>query len=418
MPRIGRFVLKILIVLIVGIAILALYNKEKITRLYKVLHLFDEDVIVDNFLHMEDIFSVDTIHRNAKSFDFQNQGGYSLPGSFTLKDSVISVTQYLDSSQTTGLLVLHADTIIYESYYRGNTPNTTHISWSVAKSMVSASIGKAIEEGFIKSVLDPITDYVPALKGSGYDGVRIKDILQMSSGIGFDEDYQKFNSDINRLGRYFALGLSLDKFCGTLDQTRAPGTFHQYVSMDTQVLGMLIQEATGMDFADYFETRIWQAIGAEHEAYWIQDNKGMEAVFGGMNACLRDYGRFAYLYANQGEMNGQKILRPEWIRESTTPDGPHLMPGDNPLSSSDLGYAYQWWIPEGDHDEFMAIGVYNQYIYIYPARKIAIIKTSANLKFKTEKRKTNHEAIAFFRSIVSSLNNAEGQHIKELDPTF
>lgn len=404
--------------LLVGLFLLGVWKKEKIVRLNKVIHLFDEEVIVGNFLHMEDIFNVDTIHKADHRFSFQNGVKLNLPDSFLFGDTVKSTNQYLDESQTTGLLILHLDSVIFEEYYRGNTAEQTHISWSVAKSMVSATVGKAIQEGFIRSVEEKITDYVPGLYGSGYDEVRIKDILQMSSGVGFDEDYHKFSSDINRLGRYFALGLPLDGFCKSLEREREPGSFHQYVSMDTQVLGMLIREATGMDFADYFESRIWKPLGAEHDAYWIQDDKGMEAVFGGMNACLRDFGRFGYLYVNNGIIGDNQILNEEWIAASTRPDGAHLLPGKNPLSSSDLGYGFQWWIPEGQDGEFMAIGVYNQYIYIHPQKNIVIVKTSANLKYKTEKRKTNHEAIAFFRSLAELASPAVAEKKIELETTF
>lgn len=416
--KLALWIIRILLVIILLIGSVAFLQKEKIVRLYKVIHLFDEDVIVDNFLHMEDIFNVDTIRHGESVFEFQHADAYDLPSSFSYNNSEVNVQEYLDRTQTNGLLILHGDTILKESYYRGNGPEVTHISWSVAKSLVSSAVGKALEEGYIETIEDPITKYVPGLKDSAYDGVRIKDILQMSSGAGFDEDYHTFGSDINRLGRYFALGMSLDRFCTTLDRERPPGTYHNYVSTDTQVLGMLVREATGMEFSDFFESRIWDPIGAEGNAYWIEDNKGMEAVFGGMNARLKDFGRFGYMYGNGGRIGDRQVISPQWIRASTTPDAPHLLPGDNPLSSSDLGYGYQWWIPEGDAGEFMAIGVYNQYIYIHPSFRIVIVKQSANLEYKTLKRKTNHEALAFFRSVAGQVTPRTGIKKTELESTF
>ena len=274
--------------------------------------------------------------------------------------------------------------------------------------MISALVGIAIDEGFISSEEDEITKYVPELFGSAYQNVRIKDILQMSSGAGFTEDYQDFNSDINRLGRYFALGLSLDRFAKTIRSERPAGKYHKYVSVDTQVLGMLVRNSTGMDLSEYFETRVWRKIGAAHQAYWIEDKQGMEAAFGGFNATLRDYARFGLLYLHNGKMLEEQVVPADWVYKSITPDAAHLLPGENnPYSNSNLGYGFQWWIPEGDEQEFIAIGVYNQFIYVNPSKNIVIVKHSSNLNYKKERQDTNNASIAFFRAISTAFESSE-----------
>jgi CubicO group peptidase (beta-lactamase class C family) len=153
------------------------------------------------------------------------------------------------------------------NYWYGHRKDKQHISFSVAKSFVSALMGIAIEEGFVKNIEQADTDYVPELVGSGYDGVSIKNVLQMSSGVRFNEDYSDFNSDINRFSRAAAFGTSLDDFSASLVREREPGTYHHYVSIDTQVLGMVLTRATGKCLTDYLSEKIWQPLVMEHQAF-------------------------------------------------------------------------------------------------------------------------------------------------------
>ena len=160
----------------------------------------------------------------------------------------------------------------------------------------------------------------------------------------------------------------MDDFVISLKSEREPGTYNHYVSMDTQVLGMVLRETTGQTLSSYLEEKIWKKTGMESDAYWLVDSTGMEMAFGGLNVVLRDYARFGQLFLNNGVYDGQQIIPKQWVQDSVTPDAPHLMPGENPLSSWIMGYGYQWWIPETSvkkiKTDYMAIGVYNQYIYI------------------------------------------------------
>jgi hypothetical protein len=147
--------------------------------------------------------------------------------------------------------------------------------------------------------------------------------------------------------------------------------------MDTQVLGMMLRNATGKTLSQYLEEKIWKKTGMESNAKWLIDDTGMELAFGTLNVTLRDYARFGRLYMNHGNWNGEQIIPEHWITASVTPDAPHLMPGDNPLSKERFGYGFQWWIPEEPHGDFMALGVYGQCIYVNPEKKIVIVKNSA-----------------------------------------
>ena len=301
------------------------------------------------------------------------------------------------------MIVIKDNKITFEEYWLGNDENSVVISWSMAKSVISALMGIAIDEGLIQDVYDPVTKYVPYLKGTGYDNVPIKHVLQMSSGIGFTEDYGVFNSDINRLGRLLALNSSIDEFVASLKKIREPGTYHQYVSMDTQVLSMVLREVTGKTISEYMEEKLWKRIGTESDGYWLIDNQGVEIVFGCFNAVLRDYARLGLLFLNEGKWGGQAIVPEDWIQASVTPDAPHLQPGENPASFWVLGYGYQWWIPQHPEGDFLAIGAAGQYIYVHPAHCLVITKTSAYGDYKIDGKDKILQTIEMFRAIANGM---------------
>ncbi len=392
---------------LVGLVVVGLIMAPKLLRLYRVVHLFDQDVIVENFLTMETIFPVSTIAPAKTPFIFPQGTALPLPQSFIYQGETIDVQQWFDETQTTGLLVIKNGEIIFEDYYRGHREDGHHISWSVAKSFTSALVGIALEEGAFGSIEDPVTQYVPELNGSSYDGVRIKDILQMSSGAKFNEDYGDYDSDINKFGRILALGGSLDDFSASLDREVEPGSRHHYVSIDTQVLGMLLVRVTGKSLSQYLQEKIWQPLGMEYPAYFITDDSGMELALGGLNVSLRDYAKLGQLYLNNGRWGDQQIVPEQWVRDSVTPDAPHLLPGDNPLSDSVWGYGYQWWIPTDPDGDFLAAGIYNQYIYIYPKHGLVIVKNTANHNYTSDKEPSKAMHVAFFREIARKTSTVE-----------
>ena len=242
----------------------------------------------------------------------------------------------------------------------------------MAKSFISALIGIAVNEGHIKSIEQSVDAYATSLGGSGYEGVSIKNVLQMSSGVAFNEDYGDFYSDINRWGRDFSLGNSQDAFAATLKNDIEPGTVNHYVSINTHVLGMVLTQATGRSITDYMQEKLYNPMGMEHDGLWIIDGQGMEMALGGLNLTLRDFAKLGSLYLHDGTFNGQQIVPASWVADSRTMDQPHLLPGN------DFGYGYQWWMVGGDSGEFMAMGVYGQYIYINPETNTVIVKNSAN----------------------------------------
>lgn len=343
-----------------------------------------DPMIVDieySFIHMDEYLPIKVVEKANQPFIFPSIENRNLPQEFVYNGATYNTMQYVDSSYTQGLLIIQNDTIKYENYWRGQEEDTRHISWSVAKSFISALFGIAMEEGFIESINQTVDEYLPELKGSGYEGVKIKDVLQMSSGIYFDETYSNPQSDIQQYWQGFVFGESQDEFAASLNNEKLPGTYNNYVSIDTHVLGMIIVKATGKSLAAYLEEKIWKPIGAEFDAYWIVDAKGMEMALGGLNATLRDFAKLGRLYLNKGNWEGKQIVPKDWVETSTFSIEEHLQPESENSSSPGIGYGYQWWVLDGDEGEFLAWGVFNQYIYVNQSTNTVIVKNSANKDF-------------------------------------
>ena len=400
--RILAYVAAVLLVLIAAAAALEWRN---VTRLIFVRRLFSGANQVEHFRSMPSIFPVHVVHKASAPFQFASGTPLVLPASFAFAGGSEDTAAFLAGTDTTGLLILHEDKLVYEQYWLGNNAGTQWIAWSVSKSFTSALFGIAVRSGAIGSVEDAVTRYVPELKGGAYEGTRIKDVLQMSSGASWNEDYSNPESDINRFGRTFALGGSLDAFAATLTRQYQPGTFNRYNTMDSQVIGMILRRATGKTETEYLQEQIWSPLGMESDAYWITDDNGAEFAGGGLNATLRDFAKLGRLYLHGGNWNGTQIIPAEWVQASVTPDAPHLMPGKRASSDAVWGYGYQWWIPDNS-GAFSAIGIFNQFVYVNPALHLVIAKTSANHRYGTandESSDREAEHFAFFKAIEKSL---------------
>ena len=383
--------------ILLTIIVAGVWSYPKYKKLDHTLHLFDEDRIVNNFRTFDSIWPFAVLTASSNPYIYPRASAVKLPEHFDFNGDSHSTIDFLKDSWTTGFLVIQNDTIVFEKYYLGNTESTRTISWSMAKSYISALFGIAVHEGYITDIMQNVEEYVPELMGSAYEGVRIKDVLQMSTGVQFNEDYGDFYSDINRWGRGFALGNSQDAFAATLEREAEPGTVIHYVSINTHVLGMILTRATEKTITDYMQEKLYDPMGMEHDGYWLLDSENMEVALGGLNLTMRDYAKIGSLYMNDGYWNGTQIVPEAWVQSSITSVAPHLQKGA-------FGYGYQWWIPKGNVGEFMARGVYNQNIYINPATKTVIVKLSANPRFndKTYVPGNDYAAIELYRAIASS----------------
>ena len=377
---------------------------DRIQRLQVVGSLFTGAEQIQNFNSMHEMFPVNVLPRAEQVLEFESGVAVQLPTSFMYRGAEVLISEFITRTDSGALLVLKDGKVTFEQYWQTGGRDQTWLSMSVAKSFISALIGIAVDQGLIGDITEPVTDYVPELAGSAYDNVRIKDILQMSSGASWNEDYGDPESDINRFGRVFALGGSMNEFAATLVPDLTPGTYNRYNSTDTQVLGMLLTKVTGRSVNDYMIEMLWHPMGAENVGYWLTDAEGMEMAFGGLNITARDYAKLGEMYRMGGALNGQQIVPADWVKASITPDAPHLMPGNNPNSDWPIGYGQQWWIPEGDVGEFMAIGVYNQFIYVAPESNTVIVKLSANSAYGTPDdpdASSEFESLELFRAIAA-----------------
>ncbi len=389
------FIFVFLLLSVVGICAYRFYFFPKLT-------IWDDDKRAENFRSMDKIFPSKWIHRSSKPHQL-NENYQKLEISYLFDERNRQMTEMLERSGTTGILVVKNDTIVYEQYFQGNTQNAKNNSWSVAKSFVSALVGIAIADGYISSVNDPITKYLPELAQTGYRDVPIKHILQMSSGVKFSEDYLDNSSDINNLlPQIFLQMRPIKKVALDFPSESPSGKKFHYISLDTQILGMLIERATGKSVSAYLQTKLWEPLGAESEAFWSTDNYNTELSFCCLNATLRDYAKFGLLYLHNGYYNGKQILPANWIEESIVPDSPHLQVGATDAKDyGRWGYQYQWWIPTGSTGDYLAVGIWGQYIYINPQKNVVIVKTSTGSW--TMATKDDDEAVAMFRAISQKL---------------
>lgn len=365
---------------------------------YPKLSLFETGKRAKNFRKMQRAFPSQSIKASNSPYTFE-ENFHNLDITYDFGGNQHRMSEFLEKTETTGFIVIKDSKILCEKYFQGNSNLEKNTSWSVAKSFTSALVGIAISEGYITSVNEKVIKYLPELVGSGYQDVSIKQVLQMSSGVMFSEDYGNDSSDINKLlPQLFLYMQSIKKVALKFPSEYHPGTRFHYISLDTQILGLLIERATGQRFSSYFETKLWQPLGAEYGAFWLTDSHQTELTFCGLNATLRDYAKFGLLYLNQGYFNGKQIVPESWVKESIVPDSPHLQVGATSEEYGKWGYQYQWWIPTKSNGDYCAVGVWGQYIYIAPKEKVVIVKTSSGLTTP----QVDDQAVALFRAIARS----------------
>jgi CubicO group peptidase (beta-lactamase class C family) len=361
--------------------------------------LFGGGSQVENFREMATIYPVRVARRSSRPAPFDLGEPIELPAAFEVQEKTLDTAQFLSEMETTGLLVLKDGRLVFERYWLGNDATTQAASWSVGKSFVSALVGIAIDQGAIRSVEEPVSLYAPMLKGGAYDGVRLKDVLQMSSGARWSEDYSDPDSDINKWIRITADGGSLDAFAAGCVRECEPGTFNRYNTTDTHVLAMVVRAATGRSLTEYLRENLWEPLGAEADAFWVVDSTGAEVAGGGLNAILRDYAKLGALYLNRGVWNARRIVSQAWVEASVTPDAAHVMPG-----TESSGYGFQWWVPD-DSGAYAAIGTYNQFVWVDPVTRTVIAQTAAFRRYAADLRPESYRTAdcrALFRAIADA----------------
>ncbi|MFN3312317.1 MAG: serine hydrolase domain-containing protein [Hyphomonas sp.] len=299
--------------------------------------------------------------------------------SYQVEDATYDLYDFLSLDNVTGMIVLKDGEVVYETYQRGNTPETRWMSMSVAKSITSTLVGAAIVEGHIGGLDDMVVDYVPTLAGSAYDGVSIRDILLMASGVEWNETYTDPSSDRRDLLRAQVEqrpGAAMEVMAA-LPRAHEPGTHHTYSTGETQVMAEVVHGAVGMPLADYLAQTIWQPYGMEADAnWWLDSADGVEIGGSGLSATLRDFARFGQFFLDGGMIDGEPILPEDWTETAGQPQ--------NLSDSETIEYGYMWWPgwtePSIADGAFAAIGIQGQNIYINPTRNIVIATHMAQPK--------------------------------------
>lgn len=318
-----------------------------------------------NYANITDhkIFPYRTVETASVPFVFPVTERPQAPTEISFVEENESFDDYLARTKTVAFLIIRNDTIQYEKYFNKYEEKSIVASFSMAKSVVSMLIGIAIDEGRIQSVDEPVTNYIPELKANGFNAVTIKHLLQMTSGLNFNESYT------NPFGHAatFYYGTNLRKAIDKLKLKDQPGEKFNYTSGTTQILGLVLERALeNQTISAYLEEKIWKPLGMEYDATWSLDRKkdGLEKTFCCLNARARDFAKLGRLYLHNGNWNGTQIISEQWVAESTKIDS---------AQHSSPYYQYQWWLTK-DAAQFYATGILGQYIFVDPHKNLIIVR--------------------------------------------
>jgi CubicO group peptidase (beta-lactamase class C family) len=298
---------------------------------------------------------------------WQEADDFTMPGDYDA---------FAFATHTDALLVAREGRIVFEDYRNRFDPEERHIGFSMSKTIIAMLVGQALARGEIQSLDDPATRYWPALEGGGYDGVTIRNLLEMRSGADIVERYDfGENPSLAACIHDTAIVLNRARFADfgmAVGRREEPGASFNYATLDTAVLGRVLENATGIRLARLMTERLWQPLGAEHDAFWLADGPpgaGRALAGMGFNAALRDFARLGQLMLDDGMAGDMRVLPEGWVAQMTT-----MRPLDP--ASPRPGYGFQTWQLGNEPGAFAAIGLAGQYIYVHPASRTVIVKLS------------------------------------------
>lgn len=341
-----------------------------------VRHLYDgkldPEIMINTSRNIDRLFPTRTVAKGDKINELTYKSRQFEYFQYRDKNETYDLYDYLAIGRVGGLLILHDSEIAYERYLLGNSEQTRWMSMSVVKSMTALLIGAAIQDGHIKHAEDPIVDYLPELKNSAYDGVRVRQLLQMTSGVAWNEAYTDPTSDRRAMleAQIQQTPGAILRLMAELPRAAEPGAVWNYSTGETHVAGALVRAATGMPVADYLSQKIWQPMGMESDAnWWLESPQGLEVGGSGLSATLRDYARFGLFMLQDGIVDNKRVLPQGWMRDASTP----LLAGGEATP-----YGYMLWImPDG---AFAAVGIFGQWVYVNPKSNVVIVMWSAQPK--------------------------------------
>jgi CubicO group peptidase (beta-lactamase class C family) len=354
--------------------------------------LFWRDADVEDYLK----FPLREIENAPPVFDFKinlsdsllNTSSDILYRSGKEEGKIGDLDEFLEMTDSTAFIVIQDDEILYEKYFNGYERDSINTSFSVAKSFGSALIGIAVDEGHIKSIDEPITNYIPELEGEGFESITIRHLISMSAGLKYYENGLPWGDDAKT--NYYP---DLRKLALTVEIEESPDLHFHYNNYYPLLIGMILERAIGQSVGHYLEEKIWKPLGAEFPASWSLDSEktGFEKMESGINARSIDFAKFGRLFLNNGRWNGKQIISEKWVIESTSPmpvsdyDEYYLEackkfnPDMGLYFESGMGYyKYFWWghsRDDGEYD-FSAEGNKGQLIYISPKKNAIIVRNA------------------------------------------
>lgn len=310
-----------------------------------------------------------------------------------------NMDDFFSEQNLAGALILHKGKIAYERYALGHSPNKRWTSFSVAKSFTSSLVGIALKEGHIQSLDDKVSTYIDGLQGSAYDAVSIEQLLTMTSGVDWNESYTDPNSDVSLFNLHQAEeGLpTIVSYMRTLKRAHPPGEKWHYSTGETNLIGILVEQATGQNLTNYLSEKIWQPYGMENKATWLLGADGKEISGCCIQASLRDFARYGLFMLEEGLLNGKGILPEGWVTKATSKQADFDSPG--------RGYGYQWWT--FDDGSYTARGIFGQTIFIDPKRDL-VIAFNGNWPSATN-AKLNRKRFAFIDKVREAIAPLQAQ---------
>ncbi len=364
-------------------------------------HWLDSDLNAFTFRNSAQMFETRSVARSGPVWRLPRSPGFS-PPDYVFEGHTRSYADFAARTYTNAFLVIRDGKILFEDYRNRSTQQDRFISFSMAKSITSLLIGIALNKGQIRSLDDKAGTYVPELKAGAYGDVSIRNILQMRSGVDYEERYDFGTTpSLAWLIHQNAIILNRERFADRatrIARKTEPGHTFNYATLDTAVLGWILERATKQSIADLTTACLWGPVGMEADGFWIADGpKGAGRELNGMgyNARLRDFGRLGLLMLNDGMRGKKRILPAGWMKEATSmlpfPTGGSAFGG--------YGYGYQFWQLDQEPGAFAALGLAGQFIYVHPASRTVIVKLSY---FPTpEPASVMPETLAYFKAVTS-----------------
>lgn len=338
------------------------------------------DEQIETFRNTEHLFPTRTVRRGDKPVAPFPRRSEPFPAlSFESLGKRCDLYDYVSRNRTTSLLILKDGEIAFERHQFGNTDQTRWMSMSMAKSFSATLVGAAIQDGLIGGLEDQLVDYLPELRGGSYDGVSVRALLQMSSGVFWTED-QTDATSTRREMLELQIGQqpgAILKYMNSLPRLHPPGTVFNYSTGETHLVGALLRAVTGGPVADYLSRKFWSKLGMQSDAeWWLESPHGLEVAGSGLTATLHDYARFGLFMANDGVVDGERILPEGWVAEAGAP---------RVLNGQPVNYGFMWWPQPSragtfEDGAFRAGGIFGQYIYVNPAQKVVVVVWSARSK--------------------------------------